>query len=227
MPVHYGYEVQIDNEPEKSNENEYHATGTLYSLTKALARPGKPGPEWNTMEITLDGPHTVVNVNGVKGDRLYRGTAGAAQEVQVRTNGGGAGTRAGSACRTTAIRMLFFSRKSRSAAGVVAYPPKFVPVCSVCPLSHLREPRRAQREFLFPLTGGPSLVHSDNQFEQTIQVGAELALGQLLDQLVIGFCFAVSSPRVIDPVIFPCVCHMSPDRRASEKPCSVPKESPI
>jgi hypothetical protein len=66
MPVHYGYEVQIDNEPEKSNENEYHATGTLYSLTKALARPGKPGPEWNTMEITLDGPHTVVNVNSVK-----------------------------------------------------------------------------------------------------------------------------------------------------------------
>jgi hypothetical protein len=66
MPVHYGYEVQIDNEPEKSNEDEYHATGTLYSLTKPLARPGKPGPEWNTMEITLDGPHTRVLVNGVK-----------------------------------------------------------------------------------------------------------------------------------------------------------------
>ncbi|MGE5647683.1 MAG: DUF1080 domain-containing protein [Acidobacteriota bacterium] len=66
MPVHYGYEVQIDNEPEKSNETDYHATGTLYSLTKAMARPGKPGPEWNTMEITLDGPRTVVWVNGVK-----------------------------------------------------------------------------------------------------------------------------------------------------------------
>jgi hypothetical protein len=66
MPVHYGYEVQIDNEPEKSNENDYHATGTLYSLTKAMARPGKPGPEWNTMEITLDGKHTGVTVNGVK-----------------------------------------------------------------------------------------------------------------------------------------------------------------
>jgi len=66
MPVHYGYEVQIDNEPEKSGENDYHATGTLYSQNKALARPGKPGPEWNTMEITLDGPHTVVMVNGVK-----------------------------------------------------------------------------------------------------------------------------------------------------------------
>ena len=66
MPVHYGYEVQIDNEPEKSNEDEYHVTGTLYSLTKPLARPGKPGPEWNTMEITLDGPKTMVVVNGVK-----------------------------------------------------------------------------------------------------------------------------------------------------------------
>jgi hypothetical protein len=66
MPVNYGYEVQIDNQPEDSGENEYHVTGTLYSLTKPLARPGKPGPEWNTMEITLDGPHTLVAVNGVK-----------------------------------------------------------------------------------------------------------------------------------------------------------------
>src|ERR1700680_3556277 len=44
MPVHYGYEVQIDDEPEKSGEDEYHVTGTLYSLTKPHARPGKPGP---------------------------------------------------------------------------------------------------------------------------------------------------------------------------------------
>src|SRR5258705_2256909 len=66
MPVHYGYEVQIDNEPEKSNEDDYHITGTLYSLTKPLAKPGKPGPEWNTMVITLDGPHTIVELNSVK-----------------------------------------------------------------------------------------------------------------------------------------------------------------
>ena len=66
MPVHYGYEVQIDNHPETSNEDEYHVTGTLYSLTKPLAKPGKPGPQWNTMEITIDGPHTVVVLNGVK-----------------------------------------------------------------------------------------------------------------------------------------------------------------
>ncbi|HXB95604.1 MAG TPA: DUF1080 domain-containing protein [Puia sp.] len=66
MPVHYGYEVQIDNHPETSNEDDYHITGTLYSLTKPLAKPGKPGPQWNTMDITLDGPRTIVSVNGVK-----------------------------------------------------------------------------------------------------------------------------------------------------------------
>ncbi len=65
MPVYYGYETQIDNDPEKGGEDDYHATGCLYSLTKAKARPGKPGPELNTMLITMDGPHTVVAVNGV------------------------------------------------------------------------------------------------------------------------------------------------------------------
>jgi 3-keto-disaccharide hydrolase len=60
MPVHYGYEVQIDNAPDDS-----HVTGVLYSMTKAMAHPGKPGPAWNTMEITLDGPRTKVAVNGI------------------------------------------------------------------------------------------------------------------------------------------------------------------
>ncbi len=73
MPVHYGYEVQIDNEPEKGGEDEYHVTGTLYSLTKPLARPGKPGPEWNTMLITIDGPHTIVTVNGTKVTDYHEG----------------------------------------------------------------------------------------------------------------------------------------------------------
>lgn len=66
MPVNKGYEVQIDNHPETSGEDEYHITGTLYSLTKPLAKPGKPGPEWNTMDITLDGPRTIITVNGQK-----------------------------------------------------------------------------------------------------------------------------------------------------------------
>jgi len=65
MPVNYGYEVQIDNQPEDSKEDEYHVTGTLYSLTKPHAKPGKPGPAWNTMVIKLDGPRTVVTVNDV------------------------------------------------------------------------------------------------------------------------------------------------------------------
>ena len=60
MPVHYGYEVQIDNKPELSGEDEYHYTGMLYSLTKPIAKTGLPGPQWNTMEITLDGPRTIV-----------------------------------------------------------------------------------------------------------------------------------------------------------------------
>ena len=66
MPVFYGYEVQIDNHPETFDEDDYHVTGTLYSLTWPLAKPGKPGPEWNTMEITIDGSRTIVYVNGEK-----------------------------------------------------------------------------------------------------------------------------------------------------------------
>lgn len=66
MPVYYGYEVQIDNKPEDSGEDDTHATGCLYSLTRAKARPGRPGPEWNIMEITMDGSRTLVSVNGEK-----------------------------------------------------------------------------------------------------------------------------------------------------------------
>jgi len=73
MPVHYGYEVQIDNHPETSGEDEYHITGTLYSLTKPLAKPTKPGPEWNTMIITIDGTHTVVEINGEKVTDFHEG----------------------------------------------------------------------------------------------------------------------------------------------------------
>jgi Domain of Unknown Function (DUF1080) len=60
MPVNKGYEVQIDDA-----EDDYHTTGVLYSLTKALAKPGKTG-EWNTMDIALDGPRTIVVLNGIQ-----------------------------------------------------------------------------------------------------------------------------------------------------------------
>ena len=67
MPVYYGHEIQIDNMPELSGETEYHSTGMIYSFTKPLVPDqGRPGPEWNTFEITLDGPRTIVYLNGVK-----------------------------------------------------------------------------------------------------------------------------------------------------------------
>lgn len=58
--IHKGIEVQIDD-----RDNDWHCTGTLYSMTQAKARPSKPPGEWNTMEITLDGLRTIVHVNGV------------------------------------------------------------------------------------------------------------------------------------------------------------------
>jgi len=76
MPVHYGYEVQIDN-----SQDDWHYTGVLYSLTKALAKPGKPAGEWNTTEITLDGTRTIVHVNGVKVTDYIEG-----QEVPPRVH---------------------------------------------------------------------------------------------------------------------------------------------
>jgi len=61
MPINRGYEVEIGDWPD-----DYSCTGVLYTFTKALARPIRPIGEWNAMEITIDGPHTVVYLNGVK-----------------------------------------------------------------------------------------------------------------------------------------------------------------
>jgi hypothetical protein len=59
--VHHGYEVQIEEAGD-----EFHRTGVIYSMSKALAKP-PPSPDgWTTMEITLAGQRTVVTVNGVK-----------------------------------------------------------------------------------------------------------------------------------------------------------------
>lgn len=61
MPVNHGYEVEIGDWP-----SDYSCTGVLYTFTKALARPLKPKGEWNTMDITIDGPHTMVFLNDAK-----------------------------------------------------------------------------------------------------------------------------------------------------------------
>jgi hypothetical protein len=58
--INRGIEVQIDD-----SGDEYHCTGVLYSMTKAKARPSKPAGEWNTLEITMKGPRTIVKLNGV------------------------------------------------------------------------------------------------------------------------------------------------------------------
>jgi hypothetical protein len=65
VAVNKGYEVQIDNGTRHVG-GEYHCSGVLYSLTKALAHPQKKPGEWNTMEITLNGPKTLVYINGEK-----------------------------------------------------------------------------------------------------------------------------------------------------------------
>jgi|SRR5215831_6892627 len=70
MPVNRGYEVEIGDWP-----SDYSCTGVLYTFTKALARPIKPLGEWNTMEISIDGPRTVVYVNDVKVTDFKEGDA--------------------------------------------------------------------------------------------------------------------------------------------------------
>ncbi|MFL6215940.1 MAG: DUF1080 domain-containing protein [Blastocatellia bacterium] len=58
--VHHGYEVQICD-----SQDEYHRTGAIYSLSKSARLASRPLGQWNTMEITLDGPRIRVNLNGV------------------------------------------------------------------------------------------------------------------------------------------------------------------
>jgi hypothetical protein len=57
--INKGIEVQI-----QESGDDYHCTGVLYSMTKAKARPYKPVGEWNTLEIQMKGPRTIVKLNG-------------------------------------------------------------------------------------------------------------------------------------------------------------------
>jgi hypothetical protein len=64
--VHNGYEVQID-----AAVDEWHSTGSLYSLSKVSARTQKPAGEWNTMDIVLDGQTTTVILNGTEVNKFH------------------------------------------------------------------------------------------------------------------------------------------------------------
>ena len=57
--VHNGYEVQI-----AAGGDEWHSTGSLYSLAKVKQGAQKPAGEWNTMDIQLDGQTTRITLNG-------------------------------------------------------------------------------------------------------------------------------------------------------------------
>lgn len=57
--INRGIEVQIGD-----TGDDWHCTGVLYSMTQAKARPYKPVGEWNTLEIAMTGPRTVVKLNG-------------------------------------------------------------------------------------------------------------------------------------------------------------------
>lgn len=61
MPVNRGYEVEIGDWP-----GSYSRTGDIYSFTRARIRPVKPVGQWNTMEITIAGSRTIVDLNGVE-----------------------------------------------------------------------------------------------------------------------------------------------------------------
>lgn len=59
--VNQGYEVQIDND-----DDTWHRTGVIYSMTEAKTEIPKPEGEWSTMIIRLEGDRTTVTVNGAQ-----------------------------------------------------------------------------------------------------------------------------------------------------------------
>ena len=58
--VHHGFEVQIADQGAEGR-----GTGSIYTFSKAAAKPSKPG-EWNTLEITLKGNRIITTINGVQ-----------------------------------------------------------------------------------------------------------------------------------------------------------------
>ncbi|MBL8214777.1 MAG: DUF1080 domain-containing protein [Bryobacterales bacterium] len=57
--VHHGFEVQIQD-----SGDSWHRTGAIYSLAEAVEAKARPGAEWRTMIITLEGSRISVTVDG-------------------------------------------------------------------------------------------------------------------------------------------------------------------
>jgi len=67
--VHRGYEIQIFNEGDP-----WHTTGAIYSISKVVKNAYNPTGEWNVLEITLDGPKTIVHLNSQKVNEYTEGS---------------------------------------------------------------------------------------------------------------------------------------------------------
>ena len=106
MPVHKGYEVQIDE-----NDSDFHRTGVLYSFTKAQAKP-------ETARVEHDGDHAGRRSHRRRrerrdGHRLPRGRSRSrAKETLMSPSAAAARTRATSVCRTTTRRTSCCSARS-------------------------------------------------------------------------------------------------------------------
>jgi hypothetical protein len=59
-----GFEIQIMDDAGKPADK--NSTGSLYDIIQPKKNANKPAGEWNQEEITCDGPHIVVNLNGEK-----------------------------------------------------------------------------------------------------------------------------------------------------------------
>jgi Domain of Unknown Function (DUF1080) len=76
-PVHNGYEVQIDGAGD-----DWHCTGSIYSLSKAIERTQKPPGEWNTMDVEFKDAETIVHLNGKLVNDFHGNTADVPKRVK-------------------------------------------------------------------------------------------------------------------------------------------------
>lgn len=63
--VNHGYEIQICDEGSDAFDD-YHRTGAIYSLSKAMSIAAKAPGKWNQYDIKLQGEKIIVWLNGKK-----------------------------------------------------------------------------------------------------------------------------------------------------------------
>jgi hypothetical protein len=61
-PSYAAFEIQLLDDA--GSPPSVHGTGSLYRYKSPTANPARPGPEWNTIEVTCDGPRITIRLNG-------------------------------------------------------------------------------------------------------------------------------------------------------------------